>query len=62
MIYPEEKKPYKTAKQKQRQREFWKYDINPISGYTENRFLRATVVDSAVEVSPMHKPAFRLAI
>ena len=63
MIYSKHLKPLVTEEEKQQQRCFWKYDLNPITGTVTSKNIQpVTLVDATAQITESKKPAFRLAI
>ena len=63
MIYPEHLKPKTSEEEKHKQRRFWDYNLNPITGAVTSKNIQAIyLVDITAKIAESKKPAFRLAI
>lgn len=62
MIYSKEQKPKISELKRRQMNRFWEHNLNPITGYPKVYDGIGTVIDATANVSPVNKPAFRLAI
>ena len=62
MIYSKEQKPKMKPFRRSRLNRFWESNLNPITGHPTPYEGPGKVIDATAEVSPVKKPAFRLAI